>query len=56
LAQQLQGIQDEVAAIRPMQGPGANQMEIRDEWAESREVLDASNQIRVGRMLLLNNR
>jgi len=54
--QKLGGVENEVAAIRPMQSARDQQVEIRDESAEPRHVLGPADECLVRRIVLVDNR
>jgi hypothetical protein len=56
LAQQLEGIQQQVAAVGQMQRPRLDQQEVGDQRTQLRDVLDPSHQVLVGGVVLVDHR
>jgi hypothetical protein len=56
VAQHIDGVQDQVAPVRPVQRPGPDQAEIRHQAAEVRPVLGAPHQVAVGGIRLEHHR
>ncbi len=56
LGEDLPRVQDQASAVGPMQGPGLDQHEVGDQRSHLRHALDASHQVGLGRMILVDQR
>ena len=56
LLQQAQRLDDQISAVGAMQRAAANQVEVGDQGAQSRLVLGAADQVRIGRIVLEDDR
>ena len=56
VAEHVEGVEDQVAAVRPVQRPRLDEAEVGDQRAEVHAVLDAPDQVAVGRIRLEDHR